>query len=89
VYVPDPPDAPAEIVVAWPSSTGFTVADGDAVSAGSTTSVNVSVTALPFPSVTVSITVYGELDESSTAGVQLNDTTLPGDPQPDGNPLHA
>jgi hypothetical protein len=51
--------------------------------------VNVPVTALPFPSVTVSITVYGELDESPTAGVQLNNTTSPGNPQPDGSPDHA
>jgi hypothetical protein len=91
VYGPKPPVAPVvEIVIVWPSSTGFTVAEtAPAPSVGSTVSVNVPVTALPFPSVTVSITVYGKLDESPTAGVQLNDVTLPGDPQPDGSSDHA
>ena len=61
VYVPAPvpPVAPlVETVVAWFTSTGFTVAEAvPADNAESTVSVNDAVALFPFPSVTVRVTV--------------------------------
>jgi hypothetical protein len=65
------------------------VADGDAVTAGSTVNVNDSVTVPPFVSATMTWTVYGDRESSPGAGVQLNDSTLPGGAQPEGSPDHA
>ncbi len=73
VYVPAPvpPVAPVvEIVVAWFTSTGLIVAETvPADNAGSTVNMNDAVAVFAFPSVTASVTVYGELEWS--LGVQL------------------
>jgi hypothetical protein len=58
-------------------------------SAASTVNVNDSVTVPPFESVTMTWTVYGDERSSPDAGVQLNDSTLPGVAQPEGSPDHA
>ena len=47
--------------------------------------MNDAVAVFPFPSVTVSITVYGELE--SSLGVQLNDAAVL--LHPSGSPVHA
>jgi hypothetical protein len=61
-----------EIVVVWPTSTGFTVADVvPADSEATTVSVKCPVTELPLESVTVTLTVYG-LPELPI-GVQLKE----------------
>jgi 2',3'-cyclic-nucleotide 2'-phosphodiesterase (5'-nucleotidase family) len=90
VYVPGPvpPDAPVvEIVVAWFTSTGFTVADTvPADNAGSTVNMNDVAAVFPFPSVTVSVTVYGELEWS--LGVQLIEPEFEL-LHPSGSPVHA
>ena len=41
---------------------------------------------LPLPSVTLTVTEYGELESSPVVVVQLNDATSPGALHPDGNP---
>jgi hypothetical protein len=64
------------------------VADGDAVTAGSTYNVNVAVAVFSFPSVTVRVTVYGDVRSSPGAGVQLNEAVV-GAPHPEGSPDHA
>jgi len=56
VYVPVPPAALADMVVEELTSTGFTVADGEAESAGLTVSMKEDVTVPPFVSVTITCT---------------------------------
>ena len=75
-----------ETVVAWFTSTGFTVAEAvPADNAESTVNANDAVAVFPFPSVTVRVTVYG--DPESSLGVQLNDAAVL--LHPAGNPDHA
>jgi hypothetical protein len=58
--------------VAWPTSTGFTVAEAvPATKAGSTVRLNDAVAVFPLPSVTVNVTVNG--DPVVAVGVQLID----------------
>ena len=84
VYAPDPPDAPADMVVAWPLSTGLLVAEGAAVTAGSTVSERVAVAVLLFPSVTVRVTAKGE--PLAELGAQLMETEFEV-LQPGGRPV--
>jgi hypothetical protein len=51
--------------------------------------VNDSVTVPLIEFVTMTWTVYGDERSSPDAGVQLNDSTLPGVAQPEGSPDHA
>jgi hypothetical protein len=88
VWLPSPPVAPVvEIVVAWFTSTGFTVADTvPADSLGSTAKENDAVAVFPFPSVTVKVTVNG--DPVVSVGVQLIEAKFD-DVQPSGRSVHA
>ncbi len=90
VYVPGPvpPVAPVvEIVVAWSTSTGFTVAETvPATSTEPTVNKYVVVTVFPLPSVTARVTVYG--DPESSLGVQLIEPEFEL-LHPSGRPVHA
>ncbi len=72
--------------MAWPTSTGFGLADRlPADNAGSTANVNDAVAVSPSSSVTVSVTSYG--DPELSVGVQLNDAAVL--LHPSGSPVHA
>lgn len=71
VYVPDPPDALADMVVAWPTSTGLWVAEVAAVITESTVRERVAVAVLLLPSATVRVTVKGV--PATDDGVQLTE----------------
>jgi hypothetical protein len=84
VYAPDPPEALAEMVDAWLTSTGLWVAEGAAVTAGSTVRERVAVAVSPFPSLTVRVTMNGDpLAEVGVQEIEAEFEVL----QPDGRPV--